>query len=531
MYSEFYGFSAQPFNVTPDPEFLFFTESHREALTAMKYGVVERKGFILVSGEVGTGKTTLIHQLLQDLGKGVKVVFISQTKSITFEQLLREILLQLGLPAGYQDKTFLVHQLNLYLMEKLSREENLAIIIDEAQHLDFNTLEELRLLSNLETASSKLLQIVLVGQPELEEKLNSWDVRQLKQRIVIQRRILPLRDEDSRRYIEHRLKMVGSSTSQVFTPDALSMICSYGKGIPRVINVLCDNAFLIGCARAKKKIDSLIVQEVVANREDSSPQKPLERKVGHKRRLPLKSQKFKGVVSKISYIAGVLLVIVLTVFVGREFMRKIPEGVPLAPPPQLAPQDQKITVPPAEIQSSETPSAAPAPSVEEKQKAPDSPSPSDVPAAIPAPPKPEVRTNIVTVEEGGFLSALSQRYYNRSNTTLVDYILKWNPEIINPDMVLKNQKIKIPEITEESLIIPEPDGNCKVHVATFLQPQSAKPYENEPVLKGKKIEVIPHQFPDGKIWYRVMAGKFASREEGLRAVQALRGKGLLPYFK
>ncbi len=165
MYNEFYGFSEQPFDITPDPKFLFLTESHREALVSMAYGIKERKGFISISGEVGTGKTTLIHQLLDNLERGVKVVFISQTK-VTFEQLLKEILLELKLRlVGEQNKLSLTRRFNQYLIKKLAMDNNLAIIIDEAQHLSIEALEELRMLSNLETATAKLLQIILVGHP------------------------------------------------------------------------------------------------------------------------------------------------------------------------------------------------------------------------------------------------------------------------------------------------------------------------------------------------------------------------------
>ena len=201
MYLEFYGFSEQPFETTPDPRFLFLTESHREALNSMAYGIQGRKGFISVSGEVGTGKTTIVHHLLDHLDSGVKVVLISQTK-VTFEQLLRDVLWGLELPTAGENKSSLIRQFNKYLMDRLARNQNLALLIDEAQHLSIDALEDLRLLSNLETSSSKLLQIVLVGQPELEEKLNSRELRQLKQRIVISRRILPLREADCSRYIE-----------------------------------------------------------------------------------------------------------------------------------------------------------------------------------------------------------------------------------------------------------------------------------------------------------------------------------------
>jgi general secretion pathway protein A len=179
MYNDYYGFSEEPFNVTPDPRFLYLTPSHREALASMMYGIKERKGFISITGEVGTGKTTLVHTLLMQLDERVKSVFIFHTH-ISFEELLKTVLTELDIPVVDQGKAGLLHALNENLIRRLSQNENVALIIDEAQNLGKEVLEELRQLSNLETPRSKLLQIILVGQPELEAKLNSPELRQLK---------------------------------------------------------------------------------------------------------------------------------------------------------------------------------------------------------------------------------------------------------------------------------------------------------------------------------------------------------------
>jgi len=176
MYDQFYNFSEKPFNPNPDPKFLYLTPSRREALASMIYGINERKGFIAITGEVGTGKTTLIYTLLNNLNEKVKPVIIQHTM-ITFEQLLKSILLKLRVPLDDEDKTSLLHKLNEYLVQGLSQEETLAIIIDEAQNLPVDTMEELRMLSNLETSKLKLVQIVVVGQPELEVKLDSEELR------------------------------------------------------------------------------------------------------------------------------------------------------------------------------------------------------------------------------------------------------------------------------------------------------------------------------------------------------------------
>ncbi len=264
MYEQFFGFSQRPFNVTPDPKFLFMTDAHQEALASLLYGIQERRGFISVSGEVGTGKTTLLNYLLTVLDKKVKTIFIFNTH-IPFEDLLKEILRNLALRAVDGTKISMIRKLNLYLLKTLKRDENVAVLIDEAQNLNNEVLEELRMLSNMETGEAKLLQIVLVGQPELERKLNSPELRQLKQRIGIRRQIRPLTGEESRHFIEDRLQRMGRKIEDIFTLEALDLICRYSAGIFRNINIICDNAFLIGYALKKKPIDAAIVREVLGD--------------------------------------------------------------------------------------------------------------------------------------------------------------------------------------------------------------------------------------------------------------------------
>jgi type II secretory pathway predicted ATPase ExeA len=237
------------------------TDSHQEALSSLLSGIQERRGFISLSGEVGTGKTTLLNYLLSILDKEVKTIFIFNTH-IPFEDLLKEILRNLAIRAVDGTKISMIRRLNLYLLKTLQRKENVAILIDEAQNLSTEVLEELRMLSNIETGEAKLMQIVLVGQPELEKKLNSEGLRQLKQRIGIRRQIRPLTEVESRQYIDDRLQKMGARNEDIFTHEALDLICRYSAGIFRNINIICDNAFLIGYALKKKPIDAVIVREV-----------------------------------------------------------------------------------------------------------------------------------------------------------------------------------------------------------------------------------------------------------------------------
>jgi general secretion pathway protein A len=264
MYNEFYGFSEKPFEVTPDPRFLYLTPSHREALDSMIDGIKNRRGFISITGEAGTGKTTLIHSLLNSLGEKVKTIYIFHS-TITFKELLKTILSELDLGVGEESEPAFLYRLVKYLTQ-MGADETLAIIIDEAQNLAEELMQELQMFSDLE---AKAIQIVLVGQPE------SQGLSQFKQRIRIKHQIRALTGEESMDYIDRRLRLVGRSSSQMFTPKALSMICSYAQGIPRIINILCDNAFLMGYNLSQKKIDVDIIREVIKDIKGPNLQKTI----------------------------------------------------------------------------------------------------------------------------------------------------------------------------------------------------------------------------------------------------------------
>jgi general secretion pathway protein A len=270
MYNKLYGFSEKPFEVTPDPRILYLTPSHREALDSMIDGIKNRRGFISITGEAGTGKTTLIHSLLNSLDEKVKTVYIFHS-TITFKELLKTILLELDLGVGEESEPAFLYRLAKYLTQMVA-DETLAIIIDEAQNLTEEVIQKLQMFSDLE---AKAIQVVLVGQPEFEDKLNSQGLSQFKQRIRIKHQIRALTGEESMDYIDRRLRLVGRSSSQMFTPKALSMVCSYAQGIPRIINILCDNAFLMGYNLSQKKIDVDIIREVIKDIEGPSLQKTI----------------------------------------------------------------------------------------------------------------------------------------------------------------------------------------------------------------------------------------------------------------
>ena len=262
MYKDFYGFSEEPFALNPDPRFFLLTQNHKETLDLMVYGITERRGFILLTGEKGTGKTAFIQQLLQTLDPNIKAIPIFQTPE-SFDQLLEVILRSLKLPVGERKKSFLWRQFIDYISHGAGRDANLAIIADNAQELSKEFLEELRELWN---PNPGRLQEVLVARPEIEDKLNCRDLRQLKQRIALRCRLKPLTEEESLGYIDHRLNRVGSHISEIFLPEALSLIFRHSRGIPGIINILCTKSLWAGYSISKMPVDSSMVEEIL---EDS----------------------------------------------------------------------------------------------------------------------------------------------------------------------------------------------------------------------------------------------------------------------
>ena len=264
MYIDYFGFQEQPFSTTPDPRFFYTNPSYQEAYASLLYGLHERRGFTVLTGEIGTGKTTLLRRLMENMEPNVRFVFFYNT-TLTFEELLDFICDELGLSIKEVGRLQKVQVLNQFLMEQLARGGTVVLLIDEAQNLGEEVLENLRLLSNLETATEKPLQIVLVGQPELETKLNQPALRQLKQRIAIQCRLERLDDEEVGPFITYRLNAVGYKRQQLFMPDAIQEIAYYSKGFPRLINILCDNALLIAYATSQKKITVAIIREAAGD--------------------------------------------------------------------------------------------------------------------------------------------------------------------------------------------------------------------------------------------------------------------------
>jgi general secretion pathway protein A len=286
MYLSFYGLAEKPFNATPDPRFLYISAAHRDALAQLRYGVQERKGFIVLTGRVGTGKTTLLQVLRQRLNPQTAVSFVAHS-TLSFDGILEYVLEDLGIAKGEQTRAQRLIALNRFLIDHERTGQTAVLILDEAQNLAPTTLEEIRLLSNFETPSSKLLQILLVGQPELKAKLELPELHQLKERIALRSHISPLTLDEAREYIRTRLRIAGARDLGLFSDAALGRIMEYSAGIPRRINILCDHCLLFGYADQERHLDKPIVDQAIEYLREGTPAQTTRHKAraAKKRRL------------------------------------------------------------------------------------------------------------------------------------------------------------------------------------------------------------------------------------------------------
>lgn len=443
MYKEFFNFSAEPFRVTPDPGFLYLTDQHKEALAAIIYGIAKRKGFVCITGEVGVGKTTILRSYLDSVDEpGLTFVHI-YNPNVSFQTLLKHIFKEISLDYPGEDIAGMVETLREWLIAHHGQRKTLVLLVDEAQNMPMGTLESLRMLSNLETATEKLVQIVLVGQPELEALLAERQLRQLESRIAVRTRLGPLSRQDSTNYIRHRLKCVALDDKPAFTDAAIAEIVRACGGIPRRINVVADNALLTAFGHKIRPVTPKVVREVVRdlNVKDTGPKT-------RRRRWPSIGVPWRGIGMGLGAVAAAAVVVT-----GGLALRDSPPA-PMAsaplPPAKVAVKPEPVVTP-----KPDTPKPDRAASVGESMPEltaaaalpalPPLPPPIavDVPGTTPAQAAAPKRT-LRIVAPGDTLAGLTFQVYGRMDRALLEVIKTHNPEIVNVDRISVGQVIEFP---------------------------------------------------------------------------------------
>jgi general secretion pathway protein A len=425
MYLDFYHLKKAPFHITPDPEFLFLSPSHKAALGALVYGIEERQGFVTLIGEVGLGKTTILRSYLERVDQSqLRPIYIFNS-NVSFSDLLKTLCREFGIEVLAEDIADTVNRLHQVLIEEYKQGRNVALIVDEAQHMPIETLEHLRMLSNLETSTQKLIQIVLVGQPEFDAKLNDHALRQLKQRLVIRGTISPLTDEESRDYIIHRLAKVVMVDEPIFTKGALREIIKHAQGTPRVINVLCTNALIQGYGYRKRRIATKIIKEVIADYTGKKPQ-----------RLWRSWMALAG--------STVLLAVLFwfspyqEVVLSHINLTKVMQFMT----PSVASRMSLPQETPAAVRESLLPVSSSTPALPEQPPklavSPPSPETSE--------PAPAVPVTVRTVKRGDLIARVALEVYGSSNSAVLDWIRKNNPQLRDLNRVEVGMQLTLPPL-------------------------------------------------------------------------------------
>jgi general secretion pathway protein A len=541
MYNDYFGFREKPFNVTPDPRYFYTNPIYQEAYASLLYGIRERKGFIVLTGEVGTGKTTLLRRLMSHPEENVRLVFFYIT-TLTFEELVSFACEELGLPVKGSGRLQKIQALNEFLVGQSKKGGTVVLLVDEAQNLTDDVLENLRLLSNLETATEKLLQIVLVGQSELDVKLSQPQLRQIKQRVALQCRLDRLKDREVGPFINYRLRVAGYEREELFTADAIKEVASRSRGIPRLINIICDNALLIAYATSVKKISADIIREVAndlrLNAEgrvadgDPSTAKTVTR-VGKNEKETRANIRVEEVASRhprnlkpvlVGSLAVSILVLLIggivfyqpdldawlsDVVFGRFKWAKIQSGI--LPEPsgdsRVVSQGGKSPGTETALASARQTDAAPTPNTAgnapERLERVSSPSLDQTSAGSTKASAVQNEQSVV-IPRGSTISRIATEVYGTDKILLaMDLLKEFNPRIEDMNWVLAGQKLSVPPLTRETLLRRQPDDTYHLILDSFFNAQEAEKLGKTVHLKGYEVAITPRKVSNNLVLHRV----------------------------
>ncbi len=547
MYTEFYNLKDKPFNLSPSSKYLYLGDIHKEALALLTYGVVERMGFILLTGEVGTGKTTMVHALLNSLGDDVQCVYLSNPllsvndfmDYLAFSAFKRKV--------HFQSKADFLIQFEAFLKERLQSQKNFILIIDEAQKLSIDLLEEIRLLSNMETADEKLINIFLIGQPELNDTLSQMECRPLLQRISVRYHIKPLELEGTRDYLKSRLDMAGAKdTLKIFPKNTIKEIFKYSGGYPRMINILADNLLLLGYSREEKKLTPAMVKECYNDLN-------LANSFFDRQSAEEKNEIKLSVTGKKKRAGGRMLFIILLVLIalfagayGRDILNSFKKA--FYPSEEIKygsnvtekkSQDTNKAVADTQILEHNNDvretvvvekGAGIAESggyesrneiydekiVKPKIDDPSSVSTEDKSILIHAPSE-----RAVIIKPGETLAELALTVYGYVNNDLLDFLKKQNPDIEDINLIEVGQIIKLPPLGDS-----ESSQIYTIHIASFAPFEKAKRLFNDLIGENYEVYIMPVYDLDKEKVFRITVGSFNNKQKADAFATDLLDKGV-----
>ena len=530
-YNSYFGFSVSPFSVTPDPSFFYPSPVYQEAYANLQYGIEAKKGFIVIAGEVGTGKTTLLRKLMRDNLEGtIETAFVFNT-DLDFTELLQLIHEDLGLGITDANKVKLLLELNRYLITQVKQSHIVSVLVDEAQNLSDDALEGLRLLSNLETDEEKLIQIVLMGQPELLAKLDQPTLRQLKQRVALQCRLFPLTRSEVGSYIEFRLRTAGYTGNDLFSRGAVRQITIYSRGIPRLVNILCDNGLLTAYARNRKNVSAKIIEEVVSDLrlglEEQSTQAEIAPAITPTKPKPAITPT-KPEPAAIHYTAKdippaqILSFTSCLGFVGHKLRRIL--KVPLqslavilglvALASLISPKNYFET---ARRNLHEWVLL-----VKDQEPVPQQLVKDQEPQEANAKVEIEPENQRVIIPRGSSIYKIASETYGANTALGVDLIKEFNPEIKDLNRVFVGQALLLPSLTPGTLLRKQPDGSYRLIATTFYRLPRAGEYVARLRNEGYQVTLTPRKVTDNLLLYRVEIGGLKSFEEAHHTWLAMR---------